>query len=372
MKATLETRVRSLFILVAIGLFVILYSMNNLMPYRKKFLESLDLVKDAVISINRDTSFAEASIQTTDRNNCKTLSPVVAIHPREWHRFPGKKWRGLQLPVLTMKPGGGFGNAMGNYATLYAIGRAYDATVRVSNQTYIRLSRTFPNMSMPIIPADSEKEWMKLEVVASFKYANFEAAAAGILGPHPFIGTGSPIQIQLFHAFACEIRREFTFSPAIQTKVRQFWLNEAKFPTASVLVGIHIRRTDYINYMKWRKSAVPGVKYFRNAMAFYRTKFPGVLFVAASDDRKYIENIFANDTDVILAPGSPKELDMAVLASCNHSIITFGTFGFWTGYLAGGLVLYPNHTLTKNYPLQREWYEMSHLDNFIPIESDHN
>ena len=29
-------------------------------------------------------------------------------------------------------------------------------------------------------------------------------------------------------------------------------------------------------------------------------------------------------------------VDLAVLASCNHSIVDYGTFGLWAGLLAGG------------------------------------
>jgi hypothetical protein len=28
--------------------------------------------------------------------------------------------------------------------------------------------------------------------------------------------------------------------------------------------------------------------------------------------------------------------DLALLAACNHTILTYGTFGFWAGFLAGG------------------------------------
>ena len=49
------------------------------------------------------------------------------------------------------------------------------------------------------------------------------------------------------------------------------------------------------------------------------------------------------------------ELDMASLASCDHSIITVGSFGWWTGWLTNGKVTYvkwpakPNSTLIKQY-----------------------
>ncbi|CAL4081759.1 unnamed protein product, partial [Meganyctiphanes norvegica] len=32
--------------------------------------------------------------------------------------------------------------------------------------------------------------------------------------------------------------------------------------------------------------------------------------------------------------------DFALLASCSHSVMTVGSFGFWSGFLAGGSVVY--------------------------------
>ena len=34
-------------------------------------------------------------------------------------------------------------------------------------------------------------------------------------------------------------------------------------------------------------------------------------------------------------------VDLAVLASCNHSIVDYGTFGLWAGLLAGGQIVLP-------------------------------
>ena len=35
--------------------------------------------------------------------------------------------------------------------------------------------------------------------------------------------------------------------------------------------------------------------------------------------------------------------DLALMSLCNHTIISHGTFSFWSGYLAGGLVVRPEH-----------------------------
>ena len=33
--------------------------------------------------------------------------------------------------------------------------------------------------------------------------------------------------------------------------------------------------------------------------------------------------------------------DMAVMSLCNHTILSYGTFGYWSGFLAGGSVIEP-------------------------------
>ena len=34
-----------------------------------------------------------------------------------------------------------------------------------------------------------------------------------------------------------------------------------------------------------------------------------------------------------------KLLDLALLSQCNHSIFDYGTYGFWSAFLAGGAVV---------------------------------
>ena len=39
--------------------------------------------------------------------------------------------------------------------------------------------------------------------------------------------------------------------------------------------------------------------------------------------------------------GSSPEEDLALLSSCNHTLIGYGTFGLWGGFIAGGEVVLP-------------------------------
>nr|ACO10954.1 Galactoside 2-alpha-L-fucosyltransferase 1 [Caligus rogercresseyi] len=39
----------------------------------------------------------------------------------------------------------------------------------------------------------------------------------------------------------------------------------------------------------------------------------------------------------------PLWLDLALLAACHHTILSYGTFSFWGGWLSGGHRILPNH-----------------------------
>jgi Glycosyl transferase family 11 len=72
--------------------------------------------------------------------------------------------------------------------------------------------------------------------------------------------------------------------------------------------------------------------------------------------------ILVNET-VVYSPGVSGEQDLAILSQCNHTIFTVGTFGWWAGYLAGGMTIY-----YKNFPAPQSQFErqFSKLDFFPP------
>lgn len=84
-----------------------------------------------------------------------------------------------------------------------------------------------------------------------------------------------------------------------------------------------------MDYSIWLKQKVHGrllsKQYFNAAMNDFRLKYPNVIFVVSSDDKDWIKDMFDNITDVVLTPRYQTrkrgELDMAILAQCNHSII---------------------------------------------------
>ncbi|KAK4327780.1 hypothetical protein Pmani_001763 [Petrolisthes manimaculis] len=139
-----------------------------------------------------------------------------------------------------------------------------------------------------------------------------------------------------------------------------------------VFVGFHIRRTDYKNFIKVKYGGrLPETPFFTRALTHYRTKFPeAAVFVVASDDLQYARSKLDQYHDVFFSPGFSPEVDMALLSSCNHSIYTTGSYGFWSSYLAGGEVVYADITTNKAYRFSRQIFERSGLDNFLPLPID--
>lgn len=148
-----------------------------------------------------------------------------------------------------------------------------------------------------------------------------------------------------------DVRRELTLKPnlrayaekVLKEVAEEFNLSEPTF------VSIHIRRTDYVDYL-WQKlkiSPAP-ISYYFAAMDYFISKYRNVVFVVTSDNIvwckyhlyskrhriEFVSNTNARD------PGK----DLAVLSACNHSIIDYGTYGSIGAILAAGETIVYNVT----------------------------
>ena len=94
-------------------------------------------------------------------------------------------------------------------------------------------------------------------------------------------------------------------------------------------------------------------------MTYYREKYLQPTFLVVSDDTAWCkEHLTADDVRIIgkisatmalsyisvsLEGGSPSS-DMALMSTCDHSIIDYGSYGVWGAVLAGGEVVTPGST----------------------------
>jgi galactoside 2-L-fucosyltransferase 1/2 len=126
-----------------------------------------------------------------------------------------------------------------------------------------------------------------------------------------------------------------------------------------VRVGIHVRRSDMASENHLRRGyTVADESYIRRAMSLMEERLlhyvdgrrpRSLVYVVATDDeawaRVYVRSsrfpvVFVAQLSAAAGINHDAAVDLAVLAACNHTITTVGTFGWWAAFLAGGLTIY--------------------------------
>ena len=88
-------------------------------------------------------------------------------------------------------------------------------------------------------------------------------------------------------------------------------------------------------------------------MDLFRKKFKSknynLAFIFVSDDPKWGKEKIANKrgSKNLFFVGNPSDtyggFDLGLLARCNHTIQSYGTYSYFAGFLAGGLKIIPQH-----------------------------
>lgn len=148
------------------------------------------------------------------------------------------------------------------------------------------------------------------------------------------------------------IRKQFTFRDSITKKAQRilhFFKNESMEHISDItqevsFVGVHIRRGDVNSKLARNQGFLPAPKsYIKRAMEYFKSHLRYVVFVMSSDDPGWCLKEFWNEIqrkEVFMSPGLRDYEDLCLLSHCNHSIMTVGSFGWWTAWLAGGDVVY--------------------------------
>ena len=82
-----------------------------------------------------------------------------------------------------------------------------------------------------------------------------------------------------------------------------------------------------------------GSEHFKFGMDYWRGVFPHCMFLIVSDDPGWCQTHLYMEKDDTFLVADYAAADLALLVSCDHVIMSYGTFGFWGSFLAGGQVL---------------------------------
>ncbi|XP_060111924.1 galactoside alpha-(1,2)-fucosyltransferase 2 [Heteronotia binoei] len=273
--------------------------------------------------------------------------------------------------MWTVNSIGRLGNQMGEYATLYALAKlnGHQAYILPAMHQYLA---TIFKITLPMISS---------EMVGKIHWRNYNLhdwmleEYRHIQGKYVKL-TGYPCSFTFYHHIRHEILQEFTFHDYIKEDSNKYLLQLRGLRKSVTYVGVHVRRGDYVNVMPqvW-KGVVADKKYLDKAMNYFREKYHDAVFVVVSNGMAWCkEKIDASKGDVYFAgdgqESSPGR-DFALIAHCNHTIMTIGTFGIWAAYLAGGETIYlANYTLPDSPFLNVFKPSATFLPEWIGIPAD--
>ncbi|KAL5005242.1 hypothetical protein ScPMuIL_018698 [Solemya velum] len=158
------------------------------------------------------------------------------------------------------------------------------------------------------------------------------------------------------------VNNHFKFHDNIQETAEKYINNVVREKNMSnpKVVGIHVRRGDFVRQKRKGYTVAP-VPYYYRAMHYFRTKYRNVLFIICSNDVIWSRDNLDNSEDVHYSENIDGNLDLALLANSHHVVITAGSFSWWAGYLSKGEVIYfkgfpQDNTVIGNMTEKTDYY----------------
>jgi len=112
----------------------------------------------------------------------------------------------------------------------------------------------------------------------------------------------------------------------INNKTLDTWKTKVKNQNS---VGIHIRRTDYVNNSFYHSITLP---YYKQAIDWISRELIAPVFYIFSDDPIWVKNNFDGLNYTLVETGVDL-FDFEILKNCKHQIIANSTFSWWAAWL---------------------------------------
>ena len=268
------------------------------------------------------------------------------------------------VQIISLEEDGRFGNLLMETATLLLIGQKHNVSVSILPQVSVKLSKYLSHLPANVIDHTKHcvcthctdclcptcNKWTK---VPSWTYMK-----------SPSSYKEKYLLLKWFNSDLVlrhidELRSQFR--PLLRKDIIEdvqslFKGIQAKRGFNVTFISIHVRRTDYIQWIenRYKGKAVDGL-YFKYCMDKFRQEEQNPVFVVTSDDMPWCkENLQGED---VIFPGDPRNgidpivRDFIILSQSNHSIYDYGSFGFWGALLAGGKTMVADGYSKKTHPI---------------------
>ncbi|KAF4527196.1 hypothetical protein B566_EDAN006123 [Ephemera danica] len=269
-------------------------------------------------------------------------------------------WSGCPKPnqtLVTCGMDGRLGNLVWEYLSTWAVAQRHQLWPVIRNESLRELNNVFEDLSIPSMEElfdrcpDLGDLTTTKEHSTSYVWSRGGLNRALESSTHKMIELGYytvlteyavPYWRQLPHEMRLHQELLVVASEIIRNITNKVKESNSDENQEIQFVGVHIRRTDYAHHMSSvnPNAELANASYFQHAMQWIRDKLSPqlVAFLVLSDDVEWCrENLNASD---VFLPGtgnsSSPGLDLAILASCNHTILAYGTFSLTAAMLAQG------------------------------------
>ena len=254
------------------------------------------------------------------------------------------KFKGRKTHQIYVESPGRLGNCLFSLAGTYGIAQINNRTLVLSPQYINKVKKLLDVSYLPINIANTPKG---VEVVQKTTHTKYNATIENLKDKDLIVGY---VQVmRYFLPFESDIRNMFVIKKELVISTQKILHS---FAANSTFIGIHIRRGDMASKARVAMGQViPRAKYLEKAMAYFLSNYSNVQFVVCSDDIRWSKQNIKNGPgyNVYYSVGKSAEWDMTLLAQCNHSIMTVGTFGWWGAWFAGGETVYFNHSARERF-----------------------
>ena len=323
------------------------------------------------------------AVNRVPRNKPTSTEPAEYHKEKPWFpSFRNATDLSADTNILAARLHNRLGNQMFQLASLYALAR--DNSMTPMALDYQELLTCFPQINVALSSeGHPEKDWPHQgeggAMTYSIKLNNMFSKNTSI-----FL-SGYRQSWKYFHHRENEIRSQFIFNKTVQKDVDTFLHAAAQTwrilgaktikDNSSVdtlipsivprFIGLHVRRGDFLQKRLSKYGfTVPQQTYYTRAVQHMADLFKKVVFVVVSDDMLWSKaNITSDRHIVVYSPFTKANQDMCLLASCNHTIMSTGTYSWWGAWLAGGHTVYP-----KGYPEPNTWLgkQYTEEDYYLP------
>lgn len=243
---------------------------------------------------------------------------------------------------LTIMSTGKLGNVMFEYASLLGIAHMNNRAAFFPTQS--PLVRVFSRISHLL--DDATMQPPQYEIVYENNFATYDPKFENLPAKNVYL-----LQYfqswKYFYKIEDQIRKEYTFKQGIRLSAATMLNDLVQGRGNKTKIGVHVRRGDMLlnNHIRKGYKTAP-TSYIFNALNYMREKYRDAVFIVVTDDFAWCKSTLTSP-DVVVSGFADDAVHLALLALCDHVIMTVGTYGWWGGYLSGGDVVY-YYNLTEN------------------------